>query len=231
MCNYSEFEMANSFEANLNKNRVPRLPSFDCLFREALCQQGIADFVGLNFNEKIDIYKFDNIYSIENYIKILSLLKKKSGRTFKYLQKQTSLSENMLLRILKEMISNKYIKVENNLYYRYVSDVSKQVNVWAFELKLANWKRALFQALQYKSISNYSIVVFPFNKQNVLNNNLHYFKELNVGVLLFDLESEQFKWLYYPKKEHPISKWNSFFTLGKLFQSSSEECVIVKQDK
>lgn len=227
MCDYSEFEMANAFEKALNNNEISRLPNFDFLFREALCQQGIADFIGLNSNGIIDVYKFDSVSSVESCSQILSLLKTNSGRTFDFLQRQTGLSTNSLSRILKEMLSNKYITIENDLFYRCISDISKQINVWAFELKLTNWKRALFQALQYKSVSNYSSVVFPFNKKNILEVNLHFFKELNVGVLLYDLENRHYKWLYYPKKEHPISKWNAFFTLGKLIQVSSDENIII----
>lgn len=224
---YSELDMADSFANCLKSNCIRRLPEFDFAYREVICQQGVADFVGLTSNGLLEKYKFDKLSSVDSCSQILSLLKMNSGRTFEYILKQTSLPESSLNRLLKEMLNNGYIAQNGKSYFRSIPDVSSQVNVWAFELKLSNWKRAIFQALQYKAFANYSVVVFPFEKANLLEKNIHYFKDLNVGVLLFNLQTKNNKWLFYPKKEHPISRWHSFFLIGKITNISSEENLVL----
>lgn len=75
--------------------------------------------------------------------------------------------------------------------------------------------------------ANYSLVVFPFEKEGVLIKQLELFKELNVGILLFDATNEELKFLLHPQKEKSSSKWHTLFALGQMVhQYSSEEHVI-----
>lgn len=226
---FSEQDMANAFEKSLIEESIVRLPKFDFSFREVTCQQGIADFVCVNSNGLLEEYKFNKMSSIENSSQILALLKINVGRKFDYLIKQTGMSEISLNRHLKEMINKGYVNEINQKFYRCIPDISSNVNIWAFELKLTNWKRAIFQALQYKAFANYSAVVFPFDKSNVLQKNLHFFKELNIGILLYDANTNKNKWLYYPKKERPISKWHSFFLLGRITNQASDDNVLTDE--
>ena len=220
---YTEFEMADSFLELLKENSLTRLPKFDYVFREVTCPQGIADFVALTSNGLMTQYSFDRVSSIESCCQILTFLKNNSGRTLKYVCSQTGLDIINAKKYIREMIHNGYVREEKGLLYRNIPDVSSHTLSWAFELKLTNWKRAIFQALQYKAFSNYSIVVFPYEKEKVLVKNIHFFKELNVGLLLFDVSEHKIKWLYYPKKDNPISKWHSFFTIGKITNQGSSE--------
>lgn len=226
MFEYTEMEMADAFSEAIKNRSVTRLPLFDCVFREVMCPQGIADFVGLTSDGLLSKYRFDRLSSIENCSRILSILKLHSGRHIEYVSLQTGLPILTLNRLLKEMESNKYIKRSGDLFYRCIPDVSTQTSAWAFELKLNNWKRAIFQALQYKAFANYSIVVFPYEKKAVIESNLHYFKELNIGVLLFDVYTRQSRWVFFPLKDRPISKWHTFFLLGKIISVSSDDNIM-----
>lgn len=227
MNEFTELEMSNAFEHTLKVSSIKGLPVFDILYKEISCQQGIPDFVGLSSASFIQNYDFTNLTSIESSSIILSLLKHNSGRKKKYIKEKTALSDATLNRVLKELLLNNFVVEKNHLYYLSVADIPQRDNIWAFELKLSNWKRALFQALQYKAFANYSVVVFPYEKENVLRQNLSAFITLNVGVLLFDVTTKNAKWIRRPRKEHSISKWQTLFLLGKISNQRSQENLIL----
>lgn len=226
MSEISELEMATAFDLTLKMNLIKGIPKFNLLYREVICQQGIADFVGLTSGDFIRRYNFANISSIESSSLVLSLLKHKSGRSRMYLKNKTELSDATLNRTLKELAASNYIFEKDNLYFVSVQNTIPKDNIWAFELKLSNWKRAMFQALQYKAFANYSVVVFPLEKEKVLHENLQAFVEFNIGVLLYDAKTGNNKWLKHPRKEKPISKWQTMFMLAKTSSQYSQEIPI-----
>lgn len=228
MVEYSELEMSIAFESAIKKQSIKGLPSFELLFKEVPCQQGIPDFVGLSSARFIQAHDFSDLSSTESSSIILSLLKHKAGRRKSFIKKKTNISDATLNRVLRELQSNNFIVEKNHLYYLSVEDIPSNDTIWAFELKLSNWKRALFQALQYKAFANYSVVVFPHEKEKVLRQNLSAFKEFNVGVLLFDSKSQKSKWLIRPQKEKSISKWQTLFLLGKISKQRSEEISLLQ---
>lgn len=108
-----------------------------------------------------------------------------------------------------------FILKKGSLYYLN-SEIILQEEIWAFELKLADWKRAIFQASQYKAFASYSVAVFPAEKENIIRENIQSFKKLNIGVLIFDLKNKKSKWLSRSKKSKPVSKWQMVYILLKL---------------
>jgi hypothetical protein len=223
MDEFTELEMADAFEHTLKASLVKGIPNFDILYREVSCQQGIPDFVGLSSAVLIQNYDFSNLTATESCSIIMSILKRNSGRRKEYIKEKTALSDATLNRALKELLSNGLIVEKNNLYFLSINDNSQKDSIWAFELKLSNWKRALFQALQYKAFANYVAVVLPYERENILRKNLSTFITLNVGVLLFDPKGQKSKWLRRPKKEVSISKWQTLFLLGKISNQHSQE--------
>ena len=89
------------------------------------------------------------------------------------------------------------------------------VDLWAFELKLKNWKRALYQATQYKAFSNSVFTVFPYYKKALLEKNMHYFKNLNIGCLLLDSDTNELFVLNYPQKEQLIRGSQYLYALNE----------------
>lgn len=214
MSKISELEMSLEFEKSV---RESAFFSFDTLHNEVTCKQGIADFVGVKkYVNASFISVFNNFSSIESESLILSLLKKNAPRSKEYLISHTGLSEKTVSRVLNSLLkANLVTHTDSGLF---LSNIDNQIDVdiWAFELKLSNWKRALFQALQYKSFSNYSIVVFPLSKRKTLVSNLNMFITFNVGVLLFDDLSGSLEFLFAPKREKANSKWDVLYVLAQL---------------
>lgn len=222
MTEYSEYEMAGAFEEAIKTTSIHGLPSFALIMREVPCQQGIPDFVALTSATFVSEYDFSNLSSTECSSIVLSLLKHKAGRKRQYIKEKSNISDATLNRVLKELQNNGLICERDGLYYLFMNSAATNDNVWAFELKLSNWKRAMFQALQNKAFANYSVVVFPFEREKVLQQNISLFDSLNVGVLLFDSKTKKSKWLKRPRKEKSISKWQTLFLLGKVAKQHSQ---------
>jgi len=218
--------MSISFEELLkSKIHLTGIPVFDIIYKEVVCQQGIADFVGVISKQGVEtLLMFDDIESLDSGTLIFSLLKPKASRSKHFLKEKTGLSDKTINRVLKELLENGIIQEVKEESYILSSNLTvPRLDIWAFELKLSNWKRALFQALQYKAFANYSVVVFPMEKKNVLSKQISLFKELNVGILLFDTKTKNLEILVHAKKEKPSSKWHTFFTLGKLANQYNSE--------
>jgi hypothetical protein len=63
------------------------------------------------------------------------------------------------------------------------------LELWAYELKLRDWKRALYQALRYRKFASRVCVVMPPNAKHLLQQNSGLFRRLGVGALVFDPDS------------------------------------------
>ena len=230
MFNYSEFEMGIAFGQALKNGSIPFIRKPQAIYKEILSVQGIPDFVIINDKRGLpDIVPF-NVSNLGSISRVLSNLKPKAGRSRLYLYRKTGLSIFSLNMVLRLLLRNNIIARRNKKYY-INSELSLERTIWAFELKLVDWKRALFQAMQYRAFANYSVVVFPIEKENVLKANLQMFVGLDIGVLLFDREKQKAKWLFKPKKQAPISKWQAIYMCLKLrMYSSGENCRLVNED-
>lgn len=217
----SEFKMANAFETLLNsKEGIKGFPDFYSTFREVACQQGVADFIaitGNNIKELSNNFFESDTVSLNIYSLVISLLKLRSPRTEDFIVNSSGLARNTVRKALKELEESGTIyKTEKGSIMLSPSWELPKLELWAFELKLKDWKRALFQTLQYKAFANRVVIVFPENKEAIINKNLDIFKKLEVGVMLFNIANSSYKVLLKPHRINPSSKRHSLFALGKI---------------
>ena len=217
-----EFEVLDSFERVLKASLIKELPAFERLFREL---QGSADFVGFPHEKLIGTYDFSKLSSLEHGSLVLSILKYNSGRTKDYIKERTGITDTALNRTLRELKANDFLVKKKNLYFLSKSFVQESDNIWAFDLKAPNWKRALQQATLYKAFANYVVAVRPFDEEEALQEKLELFAELNVGLLLFNSQSLEYKWLRRPLKDNALSKWQKLFFLGRLSAQHYQESL------
>ena len=217
-----EFEVLDSFERVLKASLIKELPAFERLFREL---QGSADFVGFPHEKLIGTYDFSKLSSLEHSSLVLSILKYNSGRTKDYIKERTGITDTALNRTLRELKVNDFLVKKKNLYFLSKSFVQESDNIWAFDLKAPNWKRALQQATLYKAFANYVVAVRPSDEEEALQEKLELFAELNVGLLLFNPQSLEHKWLRRPLKDNALSKWQKLFFLGRLSAQHYQESL------
>lgn len=217
----TEMEMANKFEILLNnKDGIEQFPYFNAVFRELNCKQGIPDFITIS-GESTEVFQ-NNIYSsdiasLDSSSLIISILKPKSPRTLKYITERTSLSDVTVKRVLKELITNDVVK-ENDKGAFILNPIWQlpKVELWAFELKLKDWKRALFQCLQYKAFANRVMLVMPEDKENIILKNIETLRNYQIGVMLFNAENLTYRLLLKPAKVNPSSKNHNIYAVGKI---------------
>ncbi|MDY2637155.1 MAG: hypothetical protein SOV56_04380 [Phascolarctobacterium sp.] len=215
MFRYSEFEMGISFGKALHNSKIPYLKFPKNISTEMISKQGIPDFVIVGCREGKLINMRIEFSSTESSCRALSVLKYFSGRTFSYVKRAIGQNDYICNKTLRELEYLNLIKKQKGLYYLVYNELLDK-DIWAFELKLGDWKRSLFQAMQYLAFANYSVVVFPFEKEKVLLTQLRVFEKFNIGVLLFNIEDNKNKWLYRPKKSRPLSKWQYYDMLIKV---------------
>lgn len=209
--NLTEAFMADAFEKYLlAPTRELEYPDFPIIEREVKCQQGIADFiVSPEPNDPDNKNSFAPKYSgqsSESYFRILSLFGKISTLTLQDLTKITGYERPTILRTINSLKAQEIIVQNKDSTLSLSRDWSSPaVEFWAFELKLSNWKRALFQALQYKAYASISITVFPKEKEKLLIKHLNNFKSTGIGIVLFDPKDNSFQELLPPQKTAPSS--------------------------
>lgn len=217
----TEMNMGNNFQNLLeNKDGIKEFPNFKAVFRELNCKQGIPDFIAIT---ELHSYIFQkNIYdtvggSLDSSSLIISLLKPKSPRTFKYIVDKTGLSTITVKKVLKDLIVNKIIcKTEKGLFVLNKEWELPKVELWAFELKLKDWKRALFQCLQYKAFANRVMLVMPEDKENLITKNIDIIKKYQIGIMLFDTDNFNYKIIAKPPKLIPNSRSHNIYAVGKI---------------
>ncbi|MFH1010973.1 MAG: helix-turn-helix domain-containing protein [bacterium] len=218
----SESMMAKAFEQCLRAPAsFPGFPNFDTVVREVMCQQGVADFiaaVGLRQRRK-QVAKLGDMAESTgiNSIRVLSLLKPVAPRTKDYLVEQSGLSRQIVTRVLAHLVSQRLAKRVGDRAFRLFSEsFSYPGELWAFELKLNNWKRALFQASQYKAFASRVVTVFPMEREKTLKSNLDKFDKAKVGVMIFDASDRSFKVLQRPSKIRPSSRMHYLFAFSQV---------------
>lgn len=218
----SEQYMGDSFFNVLRNSSNPfNFPTFVAISRETICPQGIADFVTLSGN-----YNFNNVFnnfigksqiSIDTCTNILGSLQKNSPRTLEYICKNTGYSPSTTKKILSELDAHELVSISSSGSYTVNFDPNQyEYEIWAFELKLSNWKRALFQALQYKVFAHRVYIVLPFSKKNIAYTNIDIFKTHGIGLMLFDPDTEKYQVICKAKKNTAISKRYLLYSLGSL---------------
>lgn len=221
MAKITENQMANSFEILLNSGEgIKGFPKFKSVFREVTCQQGIADFITITGSDTDSLYNncFESgLISLDTSSLIISLLKFNSPRTEDFLIKATGLSKNTVRKVLKTLEVKKVVTQSDTGSFTLSPNWGiPSVELWAFELKLSNWKRALFQVLQYKAFANRVVIVLPTEKESIICKNIELFKELRVGVMTFDTLSGNNKVFVKPQKNNPSSKRHNLYALGTI---------------
>ena len=215
----NEAEFGNSFEKYIKSN-PSYFFTYDMIYKEVESFQGIPDYLGIimshlyHGSEKTMQIPINRWHTISI---ILAFMKKKQFRTPNYIIQNTGLSQNIIIRDLNFLCRLGICEKNNVGNYRFVEDFEMPIaHIHSFELKMSNWKRALFQAIRYKTFSEYTSIVMPFEKEQILLQTIDSFKERNIGVLLFDAYSCETKMLYRAKKNSTISLQHLYYMSGKI---------------
>jgi DNA-binding transcriptional ArsR family regulator len=137
---------------------------------------------------------------------ILSLLPCGAPRTIRFLSRRSGLAESTLSRHIRQLAVAGAVDItptgrvllRHRLPWNYLE-------ITAFEAKLKDWRRALYQARRYRGYAHKSWVTMPSESVNAASKNRQAFKALNVGLISVNREGRQ-RILVRPRRERPDSK-------------------------
>jgi hypothetical protein len=78
-------------------------------------------------------------------------------------------------------------------------------SLFAFEMKLRDWRKALGQAYRYRYFADAAYVVLPPQAAKLAKQHLDLFKKLRVGLWAFDKHAGKIRKFYSPRRGAPLS--------------------------
>ena len=90
----------------------------------------------------------------------------------------------------------------------------------AFEMKLANWQKALSQASRYRNFAHQAIVVLPPAACALAAEKMATFKLVRVGLWSFDPKTGKIHALFTPRRHRPRSPKYWFQSLEKMAKAA-----------
>ncbi len=214
---FTEKQMADEFELFLASESVVEVfGKFDRTFREVLCYQGRPDFIAIKRPFSSDFSQSISDSKIISSL-LLSILKPKAFHTLKYLEKHTGYSQGKIKSVLDRLVKNDIVETHGHLY-RLSSDIqAHNTEIWVFELKLKNPKRAIFQAKQSRAYANTVYIVVPPGQEKHYDKYRILMKDWGLGLVTFSIQEHEIRIVAKARVERPISKYYRFDTLQKLF--------------
>lgn len=216
--------MANVFEEVIpDLNKPGMIPFYSSYFKEVKCQQGIADFI-IPIGPKLEESKIKEFKNLVNNlppssIQIVSFLNHLNPISKEYIIQNSGFTKQTIIKALSNLEKDGLVKLNDSGMYMLTTEwPTSELNLWAFELKLHNWKRALFQALQSKAYASSVTVVFPSEKEDLILEKLEIFASLKVGVLILDVKNKKIRNLIQPAPNAPTSKSHFLYTFTQLIK-------------
>lgn len=215
---FSEKEMADAFQAAMESNDgFKDIGPFDGIYREVNCHQGRPDFIALKTKQKCTL---NNLSESIGFVgsSILSQLKPKSPRTLDYLIKKSEFSEQSVRRSLSKLVAIGYSKrTDKGSFILGEKSCFLGIEVWAFELKLKDPKRAIFQAQQSRAYAEYSIIVIPPGQERNYSRFTGTLTRWGIGLATFEPYDCNFVIIRKPKKSRAFSRQHQIYALNQLY--------------
>lgn len=148
--------------------------------------------------------------------RVLSLLKPNSIRTLEYLHRSSGLSIRTVrrnLRMLEELTLVKSANTGSYLLGEKLLELDREL--WAFEVKVDNWQRALFQALQYRAFADRVVVAVAGDYVHRVRRHASLFRSFRIGLLAVHPPTRSVEVVLPAFRGPPTSKFHRFQALGR----------------
>jgi hypothetical protein len=214
LLNFNEEEMANAFQKALATG-LPGIGTFDGIYREISCRQGQPDFITLRAPKKSKLTLFNSAGLVS--ASVLSLLKQASSRRFEYLESNMEYSSRSIKKSLIDLEkSGHVIRTKTGNYILGPAASSLNSEIWAFELKLNNVRRAVFQAQQAKTYTDKTYIVIPPGKDKNYGKYRETLRRWGIGLATFDPLTGAFSISAKSSGSKPISRQFQIYAMSKI---------------
>lgn len=196
------------------------------LLREMRCHQGQPDFVASVAASKRPSEKVRNrlrkALSRPATVRVMSLLKRGVARRAEYLVRSSGLSRKVVWQVLRELGSTRLVREVRKGSYILTTSLEQPVGeLWAFEVKVKDWQRAMYQALQYRAFAHRVAIVLESAWADRVERHKERFRRLGVGIIGIDSDSGAMKVLLSPRKREPASRFHHLFAVGQFMNRRS----------
>lgn len=214
---YSEKEMAQAFRRLLlSENGLPGVGCFGAIYREISCRQGRPDFIALRYISPSDR---DNSINVPGLVgpAILQYLKPKAPRTFDYLVNKLEFGRESIRKSLRLMIESGYIEQLKSGSYRFAPGMNhEKPEIWTFELKLNNPRKAVFQAQQSRAYSERAIIVVPPGQERNYERFRETMQRWHIGLANFNPITGVFRFVRKGRRSRALSPTQQIYTLSQM---------------
>jgi len=219
---FTEMEMGNAFQEKLlSPAGLPGIGRFDGIFREITCGQGIPDFIALKtYGSLKQLGLSRNWGPLDSFI--ISLLSPFAPRTLSHIVKKSSFSVESTRRSLYHLEKSGCIEKTGKGSYLLRQELeNKHIEIWAFELKLDNPKRAVFQAQQYRAFAQRAIIVAPPSQIKNYDRFEQALARWGIGLTSFDPMTGVFHLVRRSRKGKPLSKQQHIYAMSQMLVSKN----------
>lgn len=200
------------------------MPSFAAVRAEMPCAQGRPDYVaseGLGRLRPDQQNILINALSTTSKARLLSRLMNGEIATEIDLLSSTGVSTRLFRNCMSEFRELDLVRQHGRAGFQLLqNDLSLEWDLWAFELKVDHWQRALFQACQYRAFAQQSVVVLAEQWIHRAERQLDRFRALGIGLFALDVSSGTVRSLLAPRRQPPASTWHHLYALGKFLAQS-----------
>jgi hypothetical protein len=209
--------MADAFQKSLQSQEgLPGVGRFDAIYREISCRQGRPDFITLRYVSCADKHEHLNVPGLVAP-SILHNLKPKASRTFEYLVANMEFARDSIRRSLRQLVGKGYVEqTESGAYHLALAHSERKPEIWSFELKLNNHKKAVFQAQQSRAFAERAIIVVPPGQEKNYERFRESMHRWHIGLATFDLATGAFRFVRKGRKAQALSRTHQLYALSQM---------------
>jgi hypothetical protein len=200
------------------------------LAHESTCSEGRADIVWGRFEPGRGPAQFREHSALlrnPTASRLLAVLWQRAAQSEGDLLQRLGVTPPVLRKCLRALLEAGFVVETGDHRFRTISScVFPIAEICSFELKLKDWKRALYQATRYRSFSHRVFVVMPSERANAAFRYQDSFRKANIGLVAHDTTGNS-KVLIRPTKRRPNARYRTIMALGMF----SAPGVRVKQSR
>lgn len=214
---FTESKMADAFMEILQSSEgLPGIGPFDMVYREISCRQGRPDFIALRYKNSPDAVPLPQANGLAG-ASILTLMKPKSPRTVEYIVHHSEFSKGTIKRSLRQLLASGHVeRTENGLYRLGKAGARMNTEIWVFELKLDNPKRAIFQAQQSRAFAERAFIVVPSGQEKNYQQYNETIKRWGIGLASFNPVTKEFSVVKRGRRARAFSRQHQIYTMAQL---------------
>lgn len=219
---YTENEMGDAFQIRASsKNGLPGIGRFWRVFREVDSWRGRPDFVCLQRTGNEELPNHTEGLGLVGAT-ILGALNRSTGRTLDDIQQKTGYATSSVKQSLHRLVASGLVIKDRNEKFKLVPGRGlDDLATVAFELKLKNARRALYQAQQYRCFTDQVYVVVPPQLIGSFDKYQEAMSLWGIGLASFDPIKKRFRVEVPSAGKRPKTKHQAIYTLMNAISSDA----------